>query len=53
MGLAVWVKPKDSFEEAVKDTLEDKKLETLKQNAKKYSKVNSAQEICKIIFEEK
>ena len=52
MGVSVWVREKDNFEEKVKDIIKEENLELLKQNAKKIAKPHSAEEICKIIFEE-
>lgn len=52
MGVAMWVKQKDNFEQVVRDILESKMLETLKQNTIRFSKANSSEEICKIIFNE-
>jgi len=43
---------KDNFEQVVRDILESKMLETLKQNTIRFSKANSSEEICKIIFNE-
>ncbi|MDE5830848.1 MAG: hypothetical protein K2H53_04200 [Clostridia bacterium] len=51
MGLAVWLKKKDNFEEVTKNIMKDENLKRLKENTKKFSKANSAKEICKIIFE--
>lgn len=52
MGVSVWVREKDNFEEKVKNMLNKENLENLKENAKKIGKPCAAEEICKIIFEE-
>ena len=48
---AVWLKSKESFEEKLKEIVQDEKLEELKKNSSKFSKANAAYEICTKIFE--
>jgi processive 1,2-diacylglycerol beta-glucosyltransferase len=48
--VAIWVKPKQSFEEALEKILKKENLEKLKENTKKYSNPNSAGDICKNIL---
>lgn len=50
VGSARWLKKGEDFEEVINEILKDERLNILKNNIKKVSKVNSASEICRIIF---
>lgn len=48
---AVWLKSKESFEEKLKEIIQDDELNKLKESTSKYTKANASTEICKKIFE--
>ena len=48
---AVWLKSKESFEEKLKEIIQDDELNKLKESTSKYTKANAAYEICTKIFE--
>ena len=48
--VAIWVKPKESFEQALEKILRKETLEKLKENTKKYAKQNAGSDICKKII---
>lgn len=52
IGVAIWLKKKENFEDVIKKVTKDEVLNSLKENTKKYAKMNAAQEICKIIFKD-